>query len=490
MADGMRRRRFLTGALGMGAGVASSAGAAGSLLTRADVTEWDLAADVVVVGAGAAGACAAIEARAAGASVIVLESLPRAGGTSAISRGILYAGGGTFMQHALGVQDSHEAMYRALSSDAAPGLPLDRTRLYCVDSAAHLAWLKAQGVPFADAPVAGQSLRADALDPDVPRLHAVEAPPGLGGQRMMESLLARAKTQGVQLMTGVSAERLVAAADGRILGVAIDAGGTRTHLRARRALVLASGGFIQHREMVSMYAPRLAVCATPWGAPGDTGQGIRLGISAGAAALRMGEGFSSLDLRALGPAPAGLLVNSAGQRFIAEDAYAGAIGHAITFEQRGATLLITDAPGNLPLAQQSFPEIAEASSIGQLADELGLPRGVLQQTVAYYNRYAARGEDPQFGKTRAYLRPLQGPPYRAWAVSGPRAFFPAYTLGGLATDLDGAVLDAFATPIGGLFAAGRTTASLPAAPVVTGGLALGDATFFGRRAGRSAAGVA
>ncbi len=481
----MRRRQFIASA---GATLAAAPALAAPLLSSSAVVAWDLEADVVVVGAGAAGICAAIEARAAGASVIVLESLPRAGGTSAISGGVIYAGGGTYVQRALGVHDSPAAMLKALSSAGPPGLPLDRARAYCDGSVEHLVWLKALGVPFPDQPLAGETLLVDPLEPAVARCHRPEAPEGLAGQVLMNSLLARARDRGVQLITGASAQRLVAQGDGRILGLAMNAGGARSHVRARRGLVLACGGFIRQREMVGMFAPQLAACATPWGAAHDLGQGIRLGISAGAATLRMAEGYAGLDLAALAPAPSGLLVNAAGQRFIAEDAYAGALGHAVTYEQRGAAWLITDAQAHPPAAQQDFPRVAEAVSIGQLSDELGMPRGALQQTVAYYNRYAARGEDPQFNKTRAYLRPFQGPPYRAWLVSGPRAVFPAYTLGGLATDLGGAVLDGFGEPIAGLFAAGRTAASLPAAPLLTEGLSLGDATFFGRRAGRSAAG--
>jgi 3-oxo-5alpha-steroid 4-dehydrogenase len=107
--------------------------------------------------------------------------------------------------------------------------------------------------------------------------------------------------------------------------------------------------------------------------------------------------------------------------------------------------------------------------------------------VAYYNRYASKGEDPMFGKSRDYLRPLQGPPYKAWDISVDRAFFPAHTLGGLATTVDGAVLSSSGEPIPGLYAVGRTAAGIATAPYLASGLSVGDATFFGRRAGRAVA---
>jgi 3-oxo-5alpha-steroid 4-dehydrogenase len=91
-----------------------------------------------------------------------------------------------------------------------------------------------------------------------------------------------------------------------------------------------------------------------------------------------------------------------------------------------------------------------------------------------------------FNKAKAYVRPLQGPPYKAWDISVDRAFFPAHTFGGLATNTEGAVINSFGETIPGLFAAGRNTAGIPTAPYLASGLSVGDATFFGRRAGRAA----
>jgi 3-oxo-5alpha-steroid 4-dehydrogenase len=120
---------------------------------------------------------------------------------------------------------------------------------------------------------------------------------------------------------------------------------------------------------------------------------------------------------------------------------------------------------------------------------VGFPRGALQHTVAYFNRHAQNGEDPLFHKRASLLRPIQGPPYRAWDLSVDRAFVPAHTFGGLKTGLDGDVINSFGESIPGLYAAGRTAAGLPGAPYIASGLSLGDATFFGRQAGRAVAGI-
>ncbi len=499
MTDGIGRRQLLAAAGGLAALAAASAP------LRANAQDWDLSADVVVVGAGAAGACAAIEAATAGASVLLLESLAEPGGASGLCGGVVYAGGGTALQRALGVEDSTDAMIKFLSRAGGPNPPLEKIRLYCEQSPAHFDWLVSQGIPYSQRlsggrglPAGDESLFYSGAERDwpasevaapAPRGHVPGVPGTTGGAVLMQHLLKRAAALGVRLRTGVRAERLVLEGNGKVAGVAVSSARGLLHVRALRAVVLTSGGFIQQRDMVRQYAPRLYDCATPWGGAGELGTGICMGIAAGAAALRMDEGFASTLLDASGGALGGLLVNAWGQRFIAEDAWAGSIGHAITYEQRGRAWLVTDAAGALPENQADFPLAAKGSTIGAIEQALDLPRGALQQSVAYYNRYAGRGEDPQFRKSAAYLRPLQGPPYRAWAVSGDRAFFPAFTLGGLATSIRCEVLDGFGAAIPGLFAAGRNAAGLPTAPFLASGLSLGDATFFGRRAGRAAAGV-
>ena len=149
--------------------------------------------------------------------------------------------------------------------------------------------------------------------------------------------------------------------------------------------------------------------------------------------------------------------------------------------------MVTDQGSSYQGVQDNFPLVGESNSIGGIAAQLPLPAGALQNTVAYYNRYAGKGMDPMFNKSKAYLRPLQGPPYKAWEVSVDRAFFPAHTLGGLATTVDGEVLNSFNDAIPGLYAVGRNAAGIPTAPYIASGLSVGDGSFFGRRAGKAAA---
>jgi hypothetical protein len=113
-----------------------------------DLDGWTDEADVVVVGLGAAGVCAAIEASASGGDVLALERAGAAGGTSALSGGIIYLGGGTPIQEACGFPDDPDTMATFLLAACGPGADEAKVRRYCDDSVAHYHWLVDHGVPF------------------------------------------------------------------------------------------------------------------------------------------------------------------------------------------------------------------------------------------------------------------------------------------------------------------------------------------------------
>jgi len=117
-------------------------------LSRRDVT-FDSVADVIVVGMGAAGACAAIEAKEAGADVLVIERTSGGGGSSAMAGGYVYFGGGTRVQKANGFEDSPQEMFKYIMA-VTPEPNAEKIRLYCDHSVAHFDWMERQGVPFND----------------------------------------------------------------------------------------------------------------------------------------------------------------------------------------------------------------------------------------------------------------------------------------------------------------------------------------------------
>jgi len=117
------------------------------LLDRPDQADWSLEVDVVVVGWGAAGASAALEARAQGAQVLVIDRF-EGGGASALSGGVVYAGGGTTQQRAAGFQDTPEEMREYLKHEV-NGVVQDETLdRFCRESATNLAWLESHGARF------------------------------------------------------------------------------------------------------------------------------------------------------------------------------------------------------------------------------------------------------------------------------------------------------------------------------------------------------
>ena len=114
------------------------------------VERWDLETDVAIVGFGAAGACAAIEAAEAGAAVTLFEAASGSGGASALSGGEIYlgGGGGTDAQRAAGFADSTEALETYLMMAGGPDADAANVALYARESLAHYQWLKDQGIPY------------------------------------------------------------------------------------------------------------------------------------------------------------------------------------------------------------------------------------------------------------------------------------------------------------------------------------------------------
>lgn len=497
------RRDFLAKlALAAGTLAAGSAEAAAPL-RRSEIRRWDRETDVLIVGSGAAGISAAIEARRAGADVLVLEREHVPGGSSSISGGVCYLGGGTPLQKALGFDDTVDAMIGYLIAASGPYADADRIRIYCEHSLEHFDWLVANGVVYAQkfSPEKEISIPDGSLyysgsektwpyrdiAKPAPRGHVPPSQHLTGGRELMRSLLGSAQAQGVAVVVRASAERLVVEADGTIAGAKVDVDGKPQHIRARKGVVLAAGGFIHNREMLQRYAPELARCQTPWGRAGDLGIGIRMGMGVGGAVLRMHHGFVVTPMYPPESILKGIAVNALGQRFCPEDAYYGVIGHEIAYTQNGKAWMIVDQGSAYGWKDFRLPVAAQGESIEAVERQLGMPEGALVQTVAYYNRHAQKGVDPLLRKSPEFVAPLERAPYKAYDLSVDKAFTPAHTFGGLQTTLDAQVVDAWGDVIPGLYAAGRTAAGLPVAPYVGSGVSIGDCTFFGRRAGVHAA---
>lgn len=470
---------------------------------EAEVASWDEQADVVVVGFGAAGASAAFEAAVAGADTLVLERAGAAGGAAAMSDGFIYLGGGTPEQHEAGYQDSVENMRTFLSAACGPAPDVEKIEAYCARSLEHREWLWARGVRFlgtvlpdanGTSPIDGEGLMFtggenawpfDEIATPAPRGHVVQGGRP-GGSVLMKLLSDAAGKAGARVLTDVRAERLVVADDGRIVGVVATRYGAEFAVRARTGVVLAAGGFINSPEMIEQHAPSVHVTALRLGTDGDDGRGIRMAEAVGARLKRMDAIECALPFNAPRSLVHGIIVNRFGQRFVNEDTYMGRVGQTALVNQRGEAYLIVDeehyAPNWLNIRASWVCETA-----AELEAEIGLPAGSLVSTVNYFNAHAERGADPLFHKRAPVLTPLRGA-LAGFDLRAAKFIYAPFTLGGLHTRVDGAVLDVDGEPIAGLFAAGRTTSGV-AAQGYCSGLSLGDSTLFGRLAGLSAAGV-
>ena len=478
-----------------------------------EVTHWDFETDVLVVGFGATGACAAIEAAEAGADTLVLESRWRGGGSSAESTAQIYMGGGTPLQKACDIEDSPDEMYKYLMASCGPGADAEKVRTFCDHSVDHYHWLTQKGLAFdqgfvpyevSTMPHPGQSLtftgseRAypyrDIARP-APRGHTVQKDGFGSGELMMQVLMKAAVDAGAKVINEATAQTLVVEESGEVVGAVAHIAGDEKVIRARRGVILTTGGFVRNLEMLRWYAPEVLSGGREVSAEGcDDGAGIRMGIGAGGAAVRMdsvcvvlGFAYGNRDhIR-------GILVNPQGQRYINEDVYQSNHGEIALKRQSGNVYLIIDdsiyaPPSNeVELAGVTYPVAAVGETHAELESELGMPEGSLTHTLAVYNEHAGRGEDPYFHKESVWLQPIETPPYAALDLRFGHSPYSIFTLGGLRTQTTGEVLNADGDIVAGLYAAGRTASGIPAQGY-NSGLSLGDCTFTGRLAAASCAG--
>lgn len=470
------------------------------------VPRWDIETDVVVVGFGAAGATTALEAARGGAHVTLLEVASGNGGASALSGGEIYMGGsgGTPIQRAFGFEDSTEDMYQYLLMSTGPDAHAEKVRLYADGSLEHFHWLTAQGIEYKSSYIAERCVEPDTDDcliwsgseeawpfaeraKPAPRGHCPKFAGMGGGRYIMDVLAKRVAEAGVGVRYNARALALVADHNREVWGLAARIDGEVRFVRARRGVALCAGGFIMNQEMVRRHAPHLLRAQYPIGTV-DDGSGIRLGMSVGASAIHMSEGFTTLPWYPPGSLVKGIFINERGQRFINEDVYHGRVGvHAL--QQGGDRIwLLAEqsiyAPG--PLHALVRLEIGAAGDTWEEVErEIGLPQGALVDTVSTYNHHAARGVDPLFHKAAKWLKPLTEPPFVALDCRIDHCLYSAFTLGGLDTLPTGEVKDGDGAIIPGLFAAGRTACGLPRwGAGYSSGTSLGDATFFGRQAGQ------
>jgi succinate dehydrogenase/fumarate reductase flavoprotein subunit len=272
-------------------------------------SHWDREADVVVIGSGAAGLPAAIVAREAGASVIVVEAQPHIGGHAITSGGNLPLGGGTGYQKKYGIADSPDLFFRDLTDWSVVetnGFPPYRyndreiIRAFADNSVPAFEFLLAHGVKIIDRPPnsigheIGVSVpRTMQIDvADWPMVHTGKPadptdPEIRAGAGLIRPLEAAARNAGVDIlvehrMTAIHRE---APRSGRVLGITVEHSGAIRNIRARKAVIVATGGSTGNVNFRRMFDPRLTeeycgLAGMPWSDQDGSGELAAMDIGA------------------------------------------------------------------------------------------------------------------------------------------------------------------------------------------------------------------
>ncbi|HQS68183.1 MAG: flavoprotein [Novosphingobium sp. 28-62-57] len=473
-------------------------------LPIAHVPQWDFETDIAIIGFGATGASAAIEARKAGADVMLFERSSGSGGASALSGGEIYIGGGTDAQLAAGFADTVEDFTTYLKLASGPCVDEAKCELYGREALSHYQWLKDQGVPYRGNFLPGKVIEptddstliwsgSEAAAPfykhakPAPRGHVIQHMGWGGGRPLVDILEARARDLGTEIHVDARAVALITDGD-RIAGAVVRIDNQDRFVRAHKGVVLATGGFVFNEAMRRKYCPESFRVNSPIGDK-DDGIGIELGASVGGDPIHMDQFFTTCPWTIPEDQAYGVFVNVAGQRFINEDCYHGRVSRCAVDQPGGKVYLLLDsAHFTQPLDLAGITIAGTGETWEEVEAELEMPAGTLSATMHFYNTHAREGHDPLFDKQVPILKPLDQSPFVALECNFETSYFSFFTLGGLKTSADAEVLDRGGSPIPGLYAAGRCTSGLPAwGHGYSSGLSLADCTFFGRQAGRRAA---
>ena len=461
--------------------------------------KWDETYEVVVVGSGFAGMAAAIEAKNAGASVALLEKMPVHGGNSVINGGDFCAPG-TKLQKENGVEDSADLLYKDMMR---AGMYLNHPELArtVADNAKDaLEWTESYlGCRYTKLNFHGGH--------SVKRAHGTI---NQSGSEVVNKELAKAKEIGVKIMLRTKLVKFLSDKDGRIVGVEVlkgyrfpdDKSGKTAFLKAKKAVVLTSGGFSQDIALRQVHDPRLTDKLGSTNHPGATGEALLAACASGAADVQMDwiqlgpwtspeeKGFGYVPLFCEPLVGYGLMVNpKTGKRFFKETG---------NRKERADAILLLGNPAvimgdSYAVKKQVVPHalkgglengaIKKFDSLDDLARAYGMPVDAFKEQVARWNSFAEKRKDDDLGcMIFKDAKPTVEAPFYA-ARLWPKVH---HTMGGLVINKDAQVMGFDFKPVKGLYAAGEVTGGVHGA-VRLGSVAMADCIVFGRIAGKNAA---
>ena len=452
--------------------------------------------DVVVIGSGGAGLTAAIQAAYDGADVVVLEKLARMGGSTLTSSAMLVVAGSKLQEEA-GIDDNVQNLKDYLIERGEGIADEEWIKYYAENINDILNWYIDLGVNYTKDLVLIQGTAT------IPRAHM----PVESGRELIPRLVEEAEKNGVQILTETPAVSLIQDETGAVVGVNAEDHGAAVTVNAK-AVIIATGGYGWNADMRAEYAPD-AADVWPVTSPGSTGDGLVMGMDAGADTVFKG-GF--IGWKVVSPAyghttavgapiygAANLIVNANGDRFgdesldypfLYDEMQAdGSDTFYFIFdsgdkETKDLVNNVSDTVNNLELGVEAGVAF-KADTLEELAEASGLAD--LAATVEKYNAAIEAGTDEEFGRDTATMIPIKNGPF--YALQCKKAILG--TFGGLNTNLTGEVVTADEEAIPGLYAAGEVAnGELFPKMYPSSGMALGEAVLFGREAGKSAAAYA
>jgi fumarate reductase flavoprotein subunit len=448
-----------------------------------------VSAPLVIVGAGAAGLCAALAAYEAGVEIIVLErdSVPR--GSTALSAGLIPAAGTRF-QKALGIDDSPALFAADLKRKAHDEADPAIVDLIAREAGKAVEWLADRhGLPFSvvhDFDYPGHSAR---------RMHGL---PTRSGAELIDRLRQAAEEAAIPIIVDAAVTALYADAERLIRGLEITRpDGARDSLGCQ-SLLLACNGYGGAPDLVTQYIAEMSG-ALYFGHPGNRGDAVLWGQALGAKLLHMSgyQGHGSVAhphgilITWAAIMEGGFQVNTSGARFSDESLGYSEQAAVVLAQPDGIAFDIFDE--RIATIARQFEDfrqaeasgaVVEASSVERLAERLNLPSSALAQSFADVERAKRASARDRFGRSFAGVAPLS-PPFKAVKVTG--TLF--HTQGGVAIDQQARVMNAQGTRLPNLFAAGGAAAGISGshASGYLSGNGLLTATVLGRVAGLNAA---
>jgi flavocytochrome c len=473
-------------------------------------SKWDYETEIVVVGYGGAGASAAIEAHDKGASVLIIDKSSVAGGTTAISGGII-AGANTSLQRARGIVDSPEEMYKYFRACGQGLDDPDMTRILSENSGPNIEWLVSMGMEFKYLYFSGAEDYPEyaAVTQAKPRGHGV----GSGGA-FFKVLKDACDQRGIKCLYETGLKEIITSPEGEVVGIRAESKGRTQYIKAGKGVVLASGGYAYNQEMLKQYSFDKGYRAKYTGSVSHTGDGIRAGQMLGADLRCMGQMGVIPSVQRPGQKIARIVhtpgdpkylrtdgghydiiaVNKNGKRFTNESGYYNYVAYDMLLPGNLPNYLIfdekvrTSGPVNWPPWSGNKNNDIEdgttrkADTIRELAVKIEVDPNILEETVNNYNVNAEQGMDPEFGKTQD-LAPVTTPPFYAFErIVGIHS-----TMGGLKINTAAQVINVNGQVIRRLYAAGETTGGAFGYNYPASGTAIQNAICFGRIAGRNAA---